>query len=192
LRLDLGSGELDAGALRGRLELESRPVNLPGWDIRGAIRRKIAEKRSSLSGIAALFGDDQPDEQAADDGEGALFERMDALVDFNQLPWRLERFALASGALNASGGGSFDPVDGSVDILFTVTLAAAETAGLIGKNRELRILLDDQGRLALPVKVNGPLLEPSINVDLEKVLSRRLGAEEPEEKVKGFLKKLLD
>jgi hypothetical protein len=192
LQLDLSRGEIDVGALKGRLELESRPVNLPGWDIRGAIRSKIAEKRSSLSGLAALLGEDQTDEQAADDGEGALFERMDALVDFNQLPWRLERFALASGALNAVGSGSFDPVDGTVGILFNVTLDAEETAGLVGKNRELRILLDDQGRLALPVRVKGPLLEPSINVDLEKVLSRRLGVEEPEEKVKGFLKKLLD
>ena len=179
LRLDLSGGELDVGALKGRLELESRPVNLPGWDIRGAIRSKIAEKRS-------------PEEERAEDGEGELFERMDVLVDFNQLPWRLERFELASGALNAFGSGNFDPVDGSVEILFSVTLDAGETAGLVGKSRELRILLDDQGRLSLPVKIRGPLLAPSINVDLEKVLTRKLGIEKPEEAVKGFLKKLLD
>jgi len=179
LRLDLSGGELDVGALKGKLELQSRPVNLPGWDIRGAIRSKIAEKRS-------------PEEERAEDGEGALFERMDAFVDFDQLPWRLERFSLTSGALNAFGSGNFDPVDGSVEILITVTLDAEETAGLVGKRRELRVLLDDQGRLSLPVKIRGPLLAPSIDVDLKKVLTRKLGIEEPEEAVKGFLKKLLE
>jgi hypothetical protein len=191
LRLDLSGGEIDATALRGGLELESRPVSLPGWDLRGAVQRKINEKRSSLSGLAALL-DKEMAEEEAEEGEDPLFERMEAEVDFNQLPWSLERFSLHSGRLSASGSGNFDPSKGSVEILFTVTLDAEETAELVGDSRELRLLLDDRGRLALPVTVSGPLLGPSINVDLERMLSRRFGAEKREEAVKGLLKKLLD
>lgn len=201
MSLDLGREELDARALGGRLELDSREVSLPGWDLEAAIRRTIEEKKASLSGAAAELlekhlGEAGKDEAAAsaEEGEasGQLLDRLVARIDFDSFPWNLESIELGAGEVDARGSGRFDPVAGEVDLRLTARLDAEETARLVERNRELRALVGSDGRLAVPVHLEGALLRPSIGVDLGSALSESLDADDKKEAVKGLLKGLLD
>jgi hypothetical protein len=196
--LDLGRETLDARALGGALELDSRSVSLPGWDLEGAVRRKIEEKGFSLSDLNRLLGRESEDAagtEAAESAGGAveaLLDRLGARIDFDTWPWTLERLDLAAGDVAAAGRGSFDPERGAVDLELTARLDAEATAELVGEHRELRLLVDEQGRLALPVSVRGPLLSPSIGVELGELLSDEVEDEVKKEAVEGLLKGLLD
>ena len=122
-----------------------------------------------------------------------LLDRMTLRIDFDRWPWGIEELAVAAGNVSASGNGSFDPIEGRVDIRLTSRLAAEKTAELVRKNKELRYLVDDKGRLSLQLRVHGPLIEPSIDVDLdiEDILRDQLG-EKTEDALKGLIKGLLD
>ena len=191
--LDLGREVLDARALSGGLDLESVQVNLPGWDLESSILERIHDELGALSAIAALV-----DPKLAIDGkrEAPLQELLDRLalrIDFDRWPWGIEELAVAAGSVSASGNGSFDPIEGRVDIRLTSRLAAEKTAELVRKNKQLRYLVDDKGRLSLQLRVHGPLIAPSIDVDLdlEDVLRDQLG-KKTEDALKGLLKGLLD
>ena len=54
------------------------------------------------------------------------------------------------------------------------------------------MFVDSQGRLAVPLEIDGPLLAPSIGVDLGQALSLKLDTDSAEDAVKGLLKGLLD
>ena len=103
-----------------------------------------------------------------------------------------EKLDLAAGDVAASGNGTFDPLEGAVDLRFTASLGPEKTAELVGKTKQLRVLVDRQGRLTLPLHIEGAMLSPSIDVDLGKALAAGLDLDEPEESVKGLLKGLLD
>jgi hypothetical protein len=200
LTLDLGRGEIDARALGGRLEIDSRTVGMPGWDLEGALRRGIEEKAASLSGAGGildqLLGDDDepPVQEAAGEvaqAAAALLDRLGASVDFDTYPWALERLEIDADQVSAGGHGSFDPMAGTVDLELTARLDQQLTAELVGKTRELRGLVGDDGRMAVPLHLRGPLLGPSLSIDLSGVLSDRL-EDEKEKAVKGLLEGLLD
>jgi len=186
--VNLASDVLDARALSGRLELDSRDVSLPGWDLEGAIRSKIEKKLGSLDGLAALLGK-QSKKDSAESTE-QLLEVMTASIDFDSWPWNLERLELAAEGLTAKGSGTFDPLQGLVDIELVSLLDKQRTAELVKEYSELKLLVDKSGRLSFPAHVSGPLLGPSIKADLGQVAARNLT--DDKDKLKGLVKGLLN
>lgn len=190
--IDLSRPEIDARALSGRLDLDSRQVSLPGWDLEGAVRRGIENKLGKLADVAALLDDDLARKLGPGDAEKAgevveeLLESMEARIDFDSWPWKIEKLALGARDLEATGTGTFDPIEGVVDFALTSRLDKNKTARLVEKNRELRVLVGRDGRLTVPLEIEGPLLSPSISVDLSQV-----GRRQKEELVEGLIKNLL-
>ena len=146
---------------------------------------------------------DKVDRGRADGAAGDLVERVfDALeagIDFDSWPWKLDRFALRASGLDADGLGSFDPETGRVDLRLTARLDAGRTARLVAEHSRLRLLVDDGGRLALPLRLEGTLVGPSISVDLGDVLERKLAGQQQEavkeelkDELGGLVRGLLD
>ncbi len=182
--------------MSGRLDLASRQVSLPGWDLEGAIRRKIEEKLQDLD-LASLVerklsGDKKKSQSEGGVETARVLDNLAVSVDFDSWPWKLEQLAIQADALTASGDGTFDPIEGLVDVDFTARLDEARTAELVRKTDELKVLVDDRGRLTLPLRIRGSMLSPSIGVDLGKAFSATLSEDDKKEQVKGLLKGLLD
>ncbi len=172
--LDLARTTLDARALSGRLDLDSRDVRFPGFDLEQAVLGKLEEKLGSLAALAALVGKKASAgaEPAKEDSGGPreLLETLTASVDFDRWPWGLERLAFEASDLSAAGAGTFDPEAGAVSLELTARLSPEKTERLLARSGSLRSLVDRDGRLALPVKVRGALPAPSVEVDLRRVL----------------------
>jgi hypothetical protein len=171
-------------------------VGLPGWDLEGALRSKLEERVSSLGDLAGLLDKQLGERGTEESSSGAppsdqgLLDRLAADVDFDRYPWALERLVIESGEVSAAGQGTFDPVQGLVDLQVTARLSRRSTDELVRRTKELRVLVGDDGRIALPVDLSGPLLNPSIGVELSDELQQGL-EEEIEEKAKGLLEGLL-
>ena len=197
LALDMGAKQIDARALSGRVDLSSREVSLPGWDLEGSIRRKIDEKLTELN-LKELVEQklgrkvQEPAQPNAPPAATTVFDGVAAGVDFNALPWKLDKLSLESEHLSASGAGTFDPLAGTVDLRFTARLDPKKTAELVARTKQLQLLVDDSGQLTLPLHLEGSMLAPSIGVDFGKAFSVRLESEDTQKKVKDLLKGLID
>ena len=195
LALDMGRPEIDARALSGRVDLFSRQVGLPGWDLEGAIRRKIDEQLAELDLeqlVERRLGGKSEEPGAAAAGPATVFDDLGVSIDFDSWPWKLERLTLAADHLSASGAGTFDPIEGLVDLRFTARLDRQRTAELVQKTQQLKLLVDSNGQLALPLHLEGAMLSPAIGVDLGQAFSLRLDSEDTKKKVEGLLKGLID
>lgn len=179
LALDLARPAVDARALSGRLDLDSRDVRFPRFDLERAVVAKLEEKLGPLAALAGRGG-------SADAGAGttALLRTLTASVDFDRFPWGLERLALEAEDLAAAGAGTFDPTSGAVALDLTARLGPERTARLVERAKQLARLVDRDGRLALPLKVRGGLLAPTVEVDLEKAIG---GREAVQDLIRGLL-----
>ena len=195
--LDMGAQQIDARALSGRVDLSSRQVSLPGWDLEGGIRRKIDEKLTELNLkdlVEKKLGGraKEPAQPNAPPATTTVFDGVELGVDLNAIPWKLDKLSLDTEHLKASGGGTFDPLAGTVDLRFTARLDPQKTAELVARTQQLELLVDDSGRLTLPLHLEGSMLAPSIGVDFGKAFSVRLESEDTQKKVKDLLKGLID
>jgi len=196
LALDLGREEIDARALSGRIDLSSQNVSLPGWDLEGAIRNKINDELKELN-LQSLIENQLSGgrKESSSESVPALEQVLDNLqvsVDFDRWPWQLEKLALRADQLTADGSGTFDPVTGAVDLRFTARLDRERTQELVSQTEQLKYLVGSDGRLTLPLEINGAMLSPSIGVDLGQAFSNQLDTEDTQEKVKGLIRGLLD
>jgi hypothetical protein len=186
LAIDLGSGVPEAGSLGGSLVLGAEQVDLAGWDVRGALRDSIRRRLGKLGQLAEAVDPGQQPE----DPKRRLLDRLSARISFDELPWTLESLELASGGMSAIGAGSFDPAAGSVDLELTVELDEAATSAFLARQPALRRLVDDRGRLTLPVRIAGPMTGPRLEPDLARLTG--LPKSEPKAAVKKLLKGILD
>lgn len=196
LALDLGREEIDARALSGRVDLNSQSVSLPGWDLEGAIRNKINDELKNLD-IQSLIENRVSGGRKEPSGESVpaleqVLDNLEVSVDFDSWPWRLEKMALQADQLSADGSGTFDPVTGAVDIRFTARIDRERTRELVSQTQQLKYLVGRDGRLTLPLEIEGAMLSPSIGVDLGEAFSNQLGGEGTEDKIKSLIKGLLD
>jgi hypothetical protein len=184
--LDLSAPEPGPDALSGTIELSTGAVDLPGWDIEGRVRERLDEK---LGGLSSLLGDRLQAESERDPANDVVraFDRLSLKVDLGRRPWTLAPFQATSGALTLSGGGSFDPASGAVDLRFETTFDKERSREWIERYGQLKYLADEQGRIRLPIDVSGPLTGPSFGVDLGDALLGDDGRA-----LKGLIKGLLD
>ncbi len=191
--LDLTRETIDARALSGRLDLDSKNVRFPGFDLDQAVQKKLEEKLGPLAALAALTGRTDAATSAAESNPKAdrdLLKELTASVDFDQWPWGLDRLGFDADGLAAEGTGTFDPEAGAVNLDLTARLSPERTRRLVEKTKQLSRLVGPDGRLALPLKVKGALMSPSVEVDLGKALTS--GGETKEQAIQGLLEGLLD
>jgi carbamate kinase len=62
----------------------------------------------------------------------------------------------------------------------------------VRQTEQLKYLVGRDGRLTLPLEIEGAMLSPSIGVDLGQAFSNQLNTEDTQEKVKGLIRGLLD
>jgi hypothetical protein len=187
---------IDARALSGRLDLRSTDVSLPGWDLEGAIRRKVDEKlkEMNLQSLVEkhLSGGGKPSSEQGVPGLEQVMDDLEVSVDFDSWPWRLEKLALQADHLSAAGKGTFNPDTGAVDLKFTARLDRQRTQELVSKTEQLKYLVGGDGRLTLPLEIKGAMLSPSIGVDLGQAFSNQLDTDDTRKKVEGLIKGLID
>jgi len=198
IAVDLGAQTLDASSLGGALTLGSDDVSLAGWDLEGAFREALRDKLGKLADVAALVDSGaakalgKADPERAGGSSRQLLDRMAARISFDALPWGMRAVELHGGGVAATGSGSFDPLAGTVELQLDVELDEQLTRDYISRNSQLRSLVNDRGRLSLPMRLRGPMTGPRVELDLGKLVP---GAK-PEEAVKGllegFIKKKLD
>ena len=173
--LDL-SGEIDASALQGGLSMESTGVDLPGWDFEAAIRESLETKLSSLGGLAALLDDGDVPAEAADPppgDDGPLIDRLAAEISFDSMPWKIERLLLLAGDLESEGQGSFDPIQDHLDLTIIARFSPERSARWVAEQSLLSSLQDADGRIAIPVVVQGSVGAPDVSVDISELKRSR-------------------
>ena len=196
LALDLGGEVIDARSLSGRVDLRSQSVSMPGWDIEGAIRNQIDAKlkEMNLQSLieSRLSGGSKGSSEGTVPALEQLLDNLEASVDFDSWPWKLEKLALRADQLSADGTGTFDPVTGAVDLQFTARLDRQRTQEMVSQTEQLKYLVGKDGRLTLPLELKGAMLSPSISVDLNKAFSNQVNTDDTRKKVEGLIKGLLD
>ncbi len=188
VRLDLARSTLDARSLGGRLELGAVGVSLPGWDLERAIRRAIEERLGRLASIVSSV-EDAPTDRA---DVPRLFDRLDAVVDFDELPWTLERFVVVTSDLSSTGRGEFDPITGSLDLRLDSRWSVESSSRLVERYPYMRQLVRDDGRIAVPLTLRGNVLSPKIDVELRELLQIPSDSKDRKEAIKDLLKGLID
>ena len=196
LALDLGTEVIDAHSLSGRVDLNSRTVSMPGWDLEGAIQKRIDDKLKELNLQSLIEKRLAGNRNETPSQSGPVIEQvlddLQVSVNFDTWPWKLEKLALRADQLSADGSGTFDPVSGNVKIRFTARLDRERTQELVNRTKELKYLVAGDGRLTLPIEVDGAMLSPSIKVDLGKAFSNQLDTDDTRKKVEGLIKGLID
>ncbi len=161
---------------------------MPGWDL----DRSLGQALTGSSGEGAAGGN------TAVEAVERLLESIDASINFDTWPWSLEGFKMAVGDFSSTGAGTYDPEAGAVELQLQALLTPERSAELVAKNSELRYLMDDGGRLTLPLKLSGELTSPRVEVELDDLLAQALDRERDkleddlEEKAKEKLGGLLD
>lgn len=189
--IDLGRETIDARAVRGRLELDASEVTLPGWDLERAVRQKLEQAGSGLGRLTDLLrarrdGASAPAEPVADaaDAVEQLMRGLVASVSFDGWPWRIERLGFETDSLSLAGAGSFDPVEGRVDLELVARVDADDSAELVRRVDELELLLGADGRIVLPLAVSGALTAPTVRIDLARALRDRAGGGEADRRAR--------
>lgn len=205
LRLNLSNPEIDYRSLGGSIALDSRDVTLPGWDLERAIALELRKRIGAYGEVARKLDPKiaaKLDELELRAGSGAeqgarkvaeLVRKLDVKVGFDTLPWKLERLAFDGDAFQADGSGSFSPENGGVKLRMTARFSPEKSLELVKKYDALKPLVKD-GRLTLPMLVEGPMTSPAIGVDLGGVIEGWIGVDlaDPKKSVKGLLRGLVD
>ena len=192
LRIDLGGDAIDLSSMAGRLSLGSREVRLPGWDLELAIRNELEQELGSIDALVrALGGKNRKEPKRTEPGHERLIDRLVADVSFDRLPWSIQGFELLAGGVAARGSGFIDPLSGEVDFDLQASLDAGKTAELVERYPALKLLVGADRRLTLPLQIDGALIGPEIDVNLDRLARNKLGDQKPEDAIRGLLEGLL-
>jgi hypothetical protein len=189
IAVDLGAATVDASAITGGLALGADEISLAGWDLEAALRETLREQLGELADVAALLDSDARRALEPDPSVSRILDSMTAEIGFDRLPWDLSTVELRSGGVTLRGQGSFDPLAGAVDLRCTAQFDPELTGRYLRRYPQLRPLMDDQGRLSIPLQLDGPMTSPSVGIELSRLAPR---IDEPEDAVKGLIQGLID
>ncbi len=188
--VDLTAEEITPTELGGAVDLRAKDLALAGWDLEGAIEKKISEKLAKLGALHKLLGGKTKDEKTnAPAKDTALLDSFAAQITLERLPWQLEKVQLRSGDVSAEGSGSFDPAAGTVELVLRAHFDAKKSAALVKRSASLKLLLDRQGRLSVPIEISGPFTGPSISVEIGELTKSESTRDAAKELLRGLLKK---
>ena len=165
LTTDLSTGVPGPAGLEGKIVATVNDLEVPGWDLVATITDQLGRGGSWKDMLNAL---NAPKKKRSKGKASFDLARVKLVMD--GLPWKLSSLELRSPELEATGSGTFDPVQGSVRVRLDVHLNEALSKKLLDKASFLSSLRDSSGRLVIPTTVRGPVTDPSISVDLESVL----------------------
>lgn len=181
-----GSGSIEA-TLRGRAPGGRADRGSVGGTVRLEVRDGRIASVGVLRQVAVVL------EKAGGKGigrEDTPFRSMTATFRIAGGVSRTEDLAVRSDDLDLDGKGTVG-LDGRLDLEILVSFSRAVSTAMTDRNSKLRYRVGQDGRLSVPLRMAGSLVEPEVRVDLDRVLSEGVGRILEEKAKKGFLKKLL-
>lgn len=168
--LDVTGEAATEGAVAGTGSIEILDGRITGTRLLEEVTARLA--RRGVDGGAA---DETP------------FERMSSSFRLRNRVAETDDLRFRSRDLDLDGRGTVT-LDGALDLDVLARLSGEVTEGVVRSVRELRYRVDAQGRMSVPVRVEGTLAEPEIGIDLEALL--RDGLEETlKEGLRGLFRK---
>lgn len=161
--LDLSRETIDPSALAGTLTFDATEIEIPGLDLKAKIANTAPQGTERL--VDALAGG----------------------VQLEGTTWPLRGLTLRSGDVEAQGDGRFDWAKGSIELDLTARLDPEKTKELVAKRSELRLLVGKDGRLALPLAIEGDVAKPKVTIDLKRALKE---GDTKKELLRGLFDKL--
>jgi len=152
LRLPLGSASAVAQRLRGEGKLTARDGELTNVDLIKKIQR--------VTGLMG-FSPDERREVTSFKNLAAEFTIGNGLVDFT-------RIYLVNPQLEFTGSGTMTLERPELNLNLEARLSA-QASTRAGRGRASNLFKDSQGRVVVPLKITGPVENPSVNLDSKKM-----------------------
>ena len=164
LRLPLGSGTVSR-RLQGDGKLSARDGELTNVDLIKKIER--------VTGMIGLSKDERR--------QATTFQKMEADFILGGGYAEFTRVYLVNPQMEVTGNGTMTLDQPALDLAISTALSPQASARA-GHAKVSTFFKDKQGRIVVPLKVNGPVENPSVNVNTEKLVETGL----PPNAEKGF------
>ena len=151
IRLPLGGGRVSQ-RLQGNGKLVARDGELTNVNLIKKVQR--------VTGMIGLT----PDQQR----EATTFKTMEGDFTIGGGVTDFSRLYLVNPQMEVTGNGTMTLDRPTLDILLNTTLSPLVSART-GRGRSATFLKDGQGRIVVPLKVTGPVENPSVNLNAEKL-----------------------
>jgi len=164
IRLSLAAGPVSR-RLRGEGKLSARDGELTNVD--------LVKKVERATGIIGLT--------KAEQREATSFKTMEADFILRGGYAEFSRLYLVNPQIEANGSGTMTLDQPTLDLTISTALSPQASARA-GHGRVSTFFKDKQGRIVVPLRVNGPVENPSVNLNAEKLIETGL----PQNAEKGF------
>ncbi|MBI2988804.1 MAG: AsmA family protein [Deltaproteobacteria bacterium] len=158
LSLPLGGEAPITHTLSGNGKLVAKDGKLTSVD--------LISKIQLLTGLIGL-----PKEQTSG---ATTFKTLEAQFGLGGGIAEIQRLFLSNPLMEALGGGKIGLASLSSDVGLEVALAP-EVSGRAGSGRAATFFKDSQGRIVVPLKITGPVGNPSVSLDASKVVKKGIG-----------------
>jgi hypothetical protein len=164
IRLPLGSGPVGR-RLQGDGKLAARDGELTNVD--------LIKKVERVTGMIGLSKDERR--------QATTFQKLEADFIIRGGLAEFSRLYLVNPQMEVMGNGTMTIEQPTLDLAVSTALAPQASARA-GRGKASTFLKDKQGRIVVPLKIIGPVENPSVNLNTEKLLETGL----PQNAEKGF------
>ena len=171
VKLPLGSGSVSR-RLQGDGKLIARDGELTNVNLLKKVQR--------VTGVIGL--------SKVQSREVTTFKTLETDFVFEQGVADFKRIHMVNPEIEANGGGTMTLEQPRLNMAID-TVVSPQILARSGSGKTARLLKDGQGRIVVPLKITGPIENPTINLDGEKLAQR--GMSQPTEKGFGSLFKQL-
>jgi uncharacterized protein involved in outer membrane biogenesis len=168
LRLPFGSGSITR-RLQGSGNLAARDGELTNVDLIKKIQR--------ITGMIGLTKDERR--------EVTTFQRLEADFTVHDGLAEFSRVFLINPQMEVDGSGNLTLEQPALNMELRTTLSQQASAR-VGRGQTATLFKDSQGRVVVPLKVTGPLENPTVNLHTEKLLESGV----PDKNLGSFFKRL--
>ena len=164
IRLPLGGGPVSR-RLQGDGKLAAHDGELTNVD--------LIKKVERVTGMIGLSKDERR--------QATTFQKLEADFTIRGGLAEFTRLYLINPQMEVTGNGTMTIEQPTLDLAINTALAPQASARA-GRGKVSTFFKDKQGRIVVPLKINGPVENPSVNLNAEKVLETGL----PQNAEKGF------
>ncbi len=158
LSLPLGGESPVTHSLSGNGKLVAKDGRLTNVD--------LISKIQLLTGLIGL-----PKEESSG---ATTFKTLEAEFGLGGGIAEIQRLFLSSPLMEATGSGKMSLPSPSLDVGIEVALAP-ELSARAGSGKAITFFKDSQGRIVVPLKIRGPIREPSVSLDSSKLIKKGIG-----------------